>query len=60
MSFATQKDLSYLQYWVSVRHVQHAVLRIQACRDAFIWLVDPDKIGYEIALGVQGENVTPR
>ena len=58
MSFTTQPNLSYLQYWVSVRHVRHAVLRIRACRDAFIWLGDWSGTGYEIALGIVGKSVT--
>ena len=54
MSFTTQPQMSYLQYWVSLRHMRHTVMRIRACSDVYIAFIDEHQNGYEVTLGTNG------
>ena len=56
MSFATQPQPTYLQYWIGLKHMRHAVMRIQACSEAYIAFLDRDKVGYEVALGINSQS----
>ena len=55
MSFTSQPQHAYLQYWIGLKHMRHVVMRIQACSEAYIAFLDRDKVGYEVALGTNSQ-----